>query len=392
MEYSRVVQDLVQMIKDNGWLGDFTLAIEQAVKQAPTDMGEITTLDKFFIYMDTLLKWVPCETCDGKEVYRKLCLFYFVFDQLPIYKYQTAIKPENANKDLSCLSNWLVSYAQELGKFHDTPESLTVDSLKSFKEAESYHMDQYIEPHGGWKTFNQFFARYTKPGYRPIADMEDPDTIVSPADATFLCQWKVKPDVTVEIKTIPWPISILLEESEYSSRFADGIFMHSFLAPNDYHRIHAPVAGKVLEAKVIKGQVYLEVVEEEGSIKPVRGIAPPRGTERVMKPALHRGRTFDAPDSAGYQFCQMRGLFVLETHMGLVAVLPIGMAQVSSVIPTAEVGKTLFKGEELGYFQFGGSDVVLVFEGGQGVHITAQENQHYNMGEAIGRGHELRQG
>ena len=94
-------------------------------------------------------------------------------------------------------------------------------------------------------------------------------------------------------------------------------------------------------------------------------------------------RDFDAPDNAGYQFAQARGLIVLDTPIGLVAVVPIGMCQVSSVILTAEVGVTLRKGEELSYFQFGGSDYIMLFESKSNVSFTAQPNVHYKMGTKI---------
>jgi phosphatidylserine decarboxylase len=76
---------------------------------------------------------------------------------------------------------------------------------------------------------------------------------------------------------------------------------------------------------------------------------------------------------------------VLDTAIGLVAVLPMGMAQVSSIILTAEVGMTLRKGEEISYFQFGGSDIVCVFEGMSNVSVTAQLGVHYKMGTRIGQ-------
>ena len=69
---------------------------------------------------------------------------------------------------------------------------------------------------------------------------------------------------------------------------------------------------------------------------------------------------------------------------GLVAVLPIGMAQVSSVNLTAEVGAALVKGEEFGFFSFGGSDIVTLFEAGK-VTFDAMVGTHYNQGRAIGR-------
>ena len=74
---------------------------------------------------------------------------------------------------------------------------------------------------------------------------------------------------------------------------------------------------------------------------------------------------------------------MLETKIGLVAVLPMGMAQVSSVVITAEVGVTLRKGEEISYFQFGGSDIVLVFEARSNVSITANVGTHYKVGNRI---------
>ena len=59
------------------------------------------------------------------------------------------------------------------------------------------------------------------------------------------------------------------------------------------------------------------------------------------------------------------------------------MAQVSSVILTAEVGKVLRKGEEISYFQFGGSDIVVLFEAKSNVSITAQLQTHYKVGNRI---------
>jgi hypothetical protein len=89
-----------------------------------------------------------------------------------------------------------------------------------------------------------------------------------------------------------------MEGSPYRDRFVNGQFMHAYLGPNDYHRQHAPVGGTVLEARVIPGQVYLEVVAEL-----VEGDAS--GRQR-----LEPLRRFDAPDNAGYQFAQARGLVV----------------------------------------------------------------------------------
>ena len=91
-----------------------------------------------------------------------------------------------------------------------------------------------------------------------------------------------------------------------------------------------------------------------------------------------------AQDGTGYQFWQTRGLIVIDSPFGLVACLPMGMAQVSSVTITAEEGVTLRKGEELGYFKFGGSDFVMCFERSSNVQITTQPGVHVQQGTCIG--------
>ncbi len=273
------------------------------------------------------------------------------------------------NPLLTPLSAWMVRYANAMGSFLDTPESLTPQSLETFRKSPNYNLDEYIEPHGGWRTFNELFARNFKPGYRPVAAISDPQVIVSPADSTFDGQWEIRPDSQITLKNLHWRVRELMAGSPYSDRFTNGHFMHAFLSPADYHRQHAPVEGTVLEARVIPGQVYLQVVADDSET----------GRKR-LKPS----RTFDAPDSPGYQFAQARGLIVLDTPIGLVAVLPIGMCQVSSVILMAEPGVTLRKGEELSYFQFGGSDIVILFEAKSNVNLTAQVGTHYKMGTVIG--------
>lgn len=156
----------------------------------------------------------------------------------------------------------------------------------------------------------------------------------------------------------------------------------------------------MLEAKFIPGQVYLEVelkddgTDENGDL--ARAVIP--------------RRNLDADDPTGYQFVQCRGLIVLDSAIGKVAILPMGMAQVSSVVfvtPKAHepivlsdwekagrdyqarvdflnrrigdqlVGQHLDKGEMFSYFQFGGSDIVMVFERKANVNITASVNTHY---------------
>ncbi len=114
--------------------------------------------------------------------------------------------PHDPAEPLTPLSLWMRKYIQEFGKWMDQPESLTPEAVQSYYDSPAYDMDMYIQPHGGWKTFNEFFARHFKPGTHPIAAIEDSRIITSPADSTFGGQWEVSTDSEVDIKGIRWKL------------------------------------------------------------------------------------------------------------------------------------------------------------------------------------------
>jgi len=368
--YHPIVKNLVQLIQTNNWEQHFERAIKKAnVKNVPL-LENVKNLEEYLDWIDAFLYWVPIENSSGQNVNDHLSAFYFIADQEPLLSLQNKVIPNDNELPLTTFSEWLVNYANAIGDFLDTPESLTPESEQTFYDSPYYNMKEYSRPHGGWRSFNQIFARHFKPGYRPIAAVSDQSIVVMPADSTFGGQWEIRKDSNVTVKNLNWKVSELLEGSPYKDRFENGLFMHSYLSPTDYHRQHAPVGGKVLEARVIQGQVYLEV-----EATPVE--------KQPGKHQLKLKRNYDSLDTPGYQFAQSRGLIVLETPIGLVAVLPIGMCQVSSVILTAEVGVTVRKGEELSYFQFGGSDIILLFEASSNVCFSAQKTVHYKMGTKI---------
>ncbi len=371
-KYHPVINDLIKMIKTNNWQESFEKAIKTANNKNVPLIENVKTLEQYLDWINGFLYWVPSENSSGQMVNDYLSAFYFIADQEPIFSFQNKVAPFDRALPLTPFSKWLVDYANALGAFHDEPESLTKESEQSFYDSACYNMNEYSKPHGGWKSFNQIFARHFKPGYRPIAAVSDQTIIVMPADSTFAGQWEIRKDSNVTVKNLNWKISELLEGSPFKDRFENGIFMHSYLSPTDYHRQHAPIGGKVLEARVIQGQVYQKVEAE-----PLE--------QNSEKHSLKLKRIYKSYNEAGYQFAQTRGLIILDTVIGLVAVLPIGMSQVSSVIMTAEVGVTVRKGEELSYFQFGGSDIILVFEAASNVCLTAQPTVHYKMGTKIGQ-------
>jgi phosphatidylserine decarboxylase precursor len=388
-DHSPIVQELDKVLDAHkGWSELLEASLKDAYDRAQDKMVPkeweryskpypANTLPAYRDYVDWLVTWAPVQERDyhayQKAVFFELCKFYWLLDQPDGRTLQREKAP--GREEGNDFTDWMVDFANDWGNFLNTPESLTQETLVTFYQDTAYTMDQYVgyDPdweakveakppipieRKTWMSFNQFFSREVKGGLRPVAGMFDDKIICAPADCTFKEKFHIDEHSQVTVKlTHRYNVLQLLEGSPYQDRFENGIFMHSFLGPNDYHRFHAPVRGTVLESRAIQEQVYLDVTISDGQ--------------------------FDAPDGAGYQFSQTRGLIIFDSPVGLVAVLPIGMAQVSSVNMTAVVGSYFNKGDEFGYFQFGGSDIILLFEADSGVTITAAPGIHTNVGMCI---------
>lgn len=340
-QHHDIVETLKSIIFTNDWTNEFQEAINDAKQKG------VTSLDEYFDWLDNLVEWIPYDPGPQRTLYNEICQFYWFLDQ-------SSVKDLQNNADLS---NWMIEFAKDWGKFLDTTES--AKHIDSFIKRAKFHMDDYAPNPSGWLTFNQFFARSIKPGRRPIEGLCDDGIIVSPADCTPAFSSVISHNTITTAKGMSFSILDLLKNSPYQKEFDGGIFMHSFLDVNDYHRFHTPVAGKILEVRDIPGQVYMDVKKE--------------------------GEDLSAQDGTGYQFTQARGLIVIESNIGKVAVLPIGMAQVSSVILDVDKDAVLHKGQEFGHFLFGGSDIIVLFSKKCNVEITVpvDKNQHCNQGTKI---------
>ena len=198
----------------------------------------------------------------------------------------------------------------------------------------------------------------------------DNTVVTSTADCTFKASFRIDgesciPEITIK-KTHKFAnVEDLLDGSDYKSEFKNGHYVHYFLGPYSYHRFHVPVSGKLLECRPVAGRVFLDVALKDGQ--------------------------FDAPDSStqGYEFSQARGIIIVDTagspygDIGLVAAIPVGMAQVSSVNMTGTVGSQVLKGDEFGYFLFGGSDTILLFQSKANARIFETGNDYIHYGQAV---------
>ena len=324
---------------------DLRQALESSITHA--EIAEVRSLPQYYQFLEKILTEVPNQRTMSPATER--------------YHYLVACSPGDLLRRDETFRKWLVSFSDEHGRFLDTAES--VRNLASFTDDPEYRIEEYDRGPSGWRTFNQFFARRVKPGKRPIAQPCNNHIVVSACDSVYLGCWDINEEATVTAKGNHYPIMRLLEGSPFATAFAGGVFTHSYLDVNDYHRYHVPVTGIVRDSRVIPGDVMVDIVKN------------------------HDG-SFTVKDDVGFQFHQTRGILVLESPLGMVGILPIGMGHVSSVNLTAEIGATLTKGEEFGYFCYGGSDIVLLFQAGK-VKMTAEKGVHYKQGEPIGVAHPL---
>ncbi|KAG7004906.1 phosphatidylserine decarboxylase proenzyme 2 [Physcia stellaris] len=315
-------------------------------------MQKIHTTADYLKNINESLYLIPRANGEGLDFFSRACPLYFVMGQPTVKQFQDPITPEAINSKKSWLTEWLHSYVDAFGAYHDDPES--IQEVQTFKDTKAYNIGEYLEPRGSWRNFNDFFARSLKPGLRPIAAMTDSKVITSPTDCTYGGQFEICSDAGITIKGVHWEIAELLK---------------------DYPTQRS---SKVVWARDIRGNVYFEITAEP---LPQTGDTKKLTTQQTTNGAA---KHLDAPDLPGHQFAQTRGLVVLDSPIGLVAVLPVGMAHASSIVLTAEEDVTLRKGEEISYFQFGGSDVLILSQGKANVNVTAQPGTHYRMGTVIG--------
>lgn len=413
-KWKPVVKKLYKLIQDNDLSENFWQAIHDAKSANVPDLDKINSLDDYLNDINEFLSWMPTENEKGDVIYNKICLFYWILNQNTLSRFQSETLPKAMGQPLPFFSAWMVEYANALGAFYDETASIDKETIETFYKSPPYHMEIYERPPNDWQTFNEFFARHVKKGERDPDHPYDARYIVSAADSVFDGWWDVTPgNKVIFVKGVPWDIGSLLEGSDYADRFKGGKFMHAFLNTTDYHRQQAPVAGVILEAKVIQGAVYLEVVPSTDPTSPMappaNGDGPPEHRNKFsMRRRMTEGKTdaniirreyqhmlpgggkstiptggVSAPDHPGYQFLQSRGCIIIDSAIGLVAVLPIGMAQVSSVKLSVIKDHPVKKGDELSYFQFGGSDIVMVFEEKCQVNFTAKVGTHYKTGNTI---------
>ncbi|KAI7901152.1 phosphatidylserine decarboxylase-domain-containing protein [Cokeromyces recurvatus] len=244
------------------------------------------------------------------------------------------------------------------GHYFDQPES--VKSIPSFVHHYCIDMDNYaISDLNKYKTFNEFFTRAILPSKRPIADPNDDNVIVSSADCRLNVFDSIDAATTFWIKGKEFSLSNLLQDQSLAKKLEGGSLAIFRLAPQDYHRFHIPTKGEIKSIQSISGTYYTG--KQNNNINPA--------TEREYILGYLFNNMMDVVNPCVVTadinvFTENhRNRIIIESHHGFEYVLvSIGALLVGSIVLTnAKEGERLEKGQEMGYFQYGGSTVITIF-------------------------------
>ena len=231
----------------------------------------------------------------------------------------------------------------------DSPESRYVlnDSASGWLGAaarETLHLDEIemdaADPHGGFRSWNDFFIRRFKPGRRPVAEPGNDKLIACACESTpFAISTNVRAQDSFWNKSQPYSLRQMLD-GHHVERFVGGTVYQAFLSAENYHRWHSPVTGTIRLIRHVPGTYYAEAASE--------------GFDEL-----------GPNNSQGYlAHVATRALIFIEADdpvVGLMCFIAIGMAEVSSCLVGVKQGQRVSKGQELGYFQYGGSTHCLTF-------------------------------
>ncbi len=222
-------------------------------------------------------------------------------------------------------SSWV---SKLMGKWYDS--SFSRKKIDTVIEELSIDVDEFAQPKESYRSFNDFFTRHLKPDVRPFS--LEPEVIVSPADGRALVFPTLDEAIFAPVKGHPFDIRKMLPG--HADRYTNGALAIVRLCPADYHRYHFPCAGDITDYRSIAGALH--------SVNPI---------------ALGSGSDIFGDNKRCYT--------IIDTELaGTLCFMEIGAFGVGGIVNTRCAGH-VEKMDEKGYFKFGGSTVILIFEAGR---------------------------
>lgn len=365
-EHTEAVKELIRISPEGS---EVRQLLEHAIRQAADinpdrQYNPAQTFDEFCDFVDHNVRCLPWDVMlhpapndYGRSLYGRtdqgIGYFWFVVDQ-PLDELRDRGFFYPTVEFVEPFASWLSTYSSSWGDYLNTEESWN-DTYYNMVAADpdwGFTEGWYGEGNQ-WRTYNEFFARsLVSPDVRPIADAD----VVAPADSWPKQTWAIDDnnqlvydDLQIKTARISDIAQLIGSDSQYKDAFAGGTLTHTFLDVNCYHRYHAPVDGQLVELRTVPG-------------------VSAGGGYTLWD---NESKLYYYVNDLGFQMVETRACAIIDTpQYGLVAMLPVGMSQICSVnwLPSLHVGQQLRRGDEMGFFQFGGSDIVLIFQ--RGINVT----------------------
>jgi len=240
------------------------------------------------------------------------------------------------------------------GKLMDRPRSTR--QIRPFVEEYQIDMQESVKSIDEFTSFNDFFYRKLRPDARPIDQ-----GLVSPADGKLLAFENVSEVDHFFVKGEQFTLKAFLQNNNLAEKYRGGSLLIVRLAPPDYHRFHFPYAGHISKAQLIDGYYY--------SVSPYSLL---RDFTKVFCQNKRKYATLSTPDK------------------GDITLVAVGATMVGSIIETYDFNSKVEKGDEMGYFAFGGSSIAMLLEKDR-VQIDADllENTRNGMETAVRMGERI---
>jgi phosphatidylserine decarboxylase len=205
-----------------------------------------------------------------------------------------------------------------------------------------------VKPLNEYNHLHDLFIRELKAGVRPINN--EREALISPVDGILAQFGQLQEETLFHVKGQTYNIEEMLGSKQASKPYLNGQYFILYLSPSHYHRIHSPVDGTILKQWILGGRSY-----------PVNDL----GLRYGKKPLSKNYRLITELKASGKH----------------IAVVKVGAMNVNTIEVTHK-HNSLQKGEEIGYFSFG-STVVLLCEDGLIVDVDLQENSQLKLGQKL---------
>jgi len=207
-------------------------------------------------------------------------------------------------------------------------KSNSTKDIEAFVEELNIDMSEAVKSMDEFKSFNDFFYRKLKPEARPIGE-----GLISPADAKLIAFESIDEVGEFYVKGRKFTLHEYFQNEDMAKKYVNSSLFIFRLAPNDYHRYHFPYPGKVSASKKINGHYF--------SVSPY-----------ALEPNFAK------------VFCENKReyLTLLTQDKGDIILSPVGATMVGSIHETFTPNSHVLKGDEMGYFAFGGSTIVMLVD------------------------------